>query len=118
MRALLSPSPDTNWEPEPCLLWNKLWDPSGDHNPWTSEGEVYLEKHGVPFRPRWVQLVGVLHMLDQAFKGKPVLCLDTVGLGKTLQYILFISLLSYYRLYYSQNQCFPGMFRTCLLLLE
>lgn len=63
-----------------------------------------------PLRPTWHQLVGILRMLELAFEGKPVLLMDEVGVGKTLQGAGFIAMLEFYRQYHSTHHKYPGAF--------
>jgi SNF2 family DNA or RNA helicase len=92
-------------------LFNGTLDPQGVHDPWTEEGRVWLESgNGEPLLLRQYQLVGVVKMVQNAFAGKPVLLMDAVGLGKTIQVIAVIAVLSWYREYYDQHNRFPGAF--------
>ncbi|KAI0037453.1 hypothetical protein FA95DRAFT_1506960 [Auriscalpium vulgare] len=68
------------------------------------------EGNGVPLVPHWHQLVGICRMLDCAFEGKPVLLMDDVGLGKTLQVIGFFAMLAWYREERRQDRPYPGQF--------
>jgi hypothetical protein len=64
---------------------------------------TYEELH-----PLWHQLVGILRMLELAFDGKPVLLMDEVGVGKTLQATGFACMLHYYRAYYEREGKYPN----------
>ncbi|PCH35827.1 nucleoside triphosphate hydrolase protein [Wolfiporia cocos MD-104 SS10] len=75
----------------PCF--NSKEDPLG-HNPWTLEGLEAL----------------VLKMMRCTINGDPVLLMDKVGVGKTMQAVMFIVLRVYYREYFTQHGKFPGMF--------
>ncbi|KAI6029042.1 P-loop containing nucleoside triphosphate hydrolase protein [Pisolithus microcarpus] len=107
-------------------LWQKLgladkripffqrWtDPDGLIDPWSPEGQAWLntstsKRHEL--EPRWHQLVGIYRMLERTFEGKPVLLMDGVGLGKTLQVLGTIACLAYYRHVYKEKGVFPGDF--------
>ncbi|KAF8265968.1 hypothetical protein EI94DRAFT_1474545, partial [Lactarius quietus] len=58
---------------------------------------------------RWHQLVGVTRMVQCTQTSKPVLLMDDVRLGKTLQVITFFAIISYYRKFYEVKQKYPGM---------
>lgn len=91
-------------------FFNALQDPYGNHDPWTEEGEDWFKSSGRGERLalRWHQLVGVTRMVQNAFSGKPILLMDEVGLGKTIQVTALIAILAFYREYYTANGCFPG----------
>ncbi|EIM88645.1 uncharacterized protein STEHIDRAFT_109021 [Stereum hirsutum FP-91666 SS1] len=76
-----------------------------DHVEWFKD-----EKNGVVLTPRWHQLVAMLAMIEMAFDGKPVAVLDEVGIGKTIQTIGVIMLLTWYREFYTKKGHFPGAF--------
>lgn len=95
-------------------------DPDAQISPWSEEGRKWLENPASPrqqLRPRWHQLVGVFRMLERAFEGKPILLMDGVGLGKTLQVLGAITCLAWYKEYYEQNKGFPGHFGESFLIL-
>ncbi|KAI5993055.1 hypothetical protein F5J12DRAFT_698839, partial [Pisolithus orientalis] len=58
----------------------------------------------------WHQLIGIYCMLESVFKGKPILLMDGVGLGKTLQVLGVIVCLTYYWYVYMKKKAFPGDF--------
>ncbi|PCH38798.1 hypothetical protein WOLCODRAFT_59536, partial [Wolfiporia cocos MD-104 SS10] len=92
----------------PCF--NSKEDPLG-HDPWTPEGlEALKADTALPLNPRWHQYIGVLKMMRCAINGDPVLLMDKVGVGKTMQAVMFIALRVYYREYFTQHGKFPGMF--------
>lgn len=72
-------------------------------------GDILNHRY-VRFTPLWHQLVGVFVMLHNAFEGKPVLLMDGVGLGKTLQSLMVICMLRFYRQYYAERREYPGIF--------
>lgn len=78
--------------------------------PWSAEGHEILKNEGVLLRPFWHQLVGVAAMLDRAFAGKPVLLLDEVGVGKTMQVIGFISMITMFRDLQKEGKGLPGAY--------
>lgn len=86
-------------------------------DPWTEEGTAWLRipSNGEPLVLHWHQLVGVVKMVENAFSGKPVLLMDGVGLGKTIQMAGFIAVLSWYRDYFATHGRFPGKFGPCSL---
>jgi SNF2 family DNA or RNA helicase len=93
-------------------FFNKKMDPDGQHDPWTEEGHNWFEQseNGIPLQLRWHQLVGVVKMMENAFLGKPILLMDGVGLGKTIQVAAFLALLIWFREYYQVHGKFPGKF--------
>ncbi|KAF8422282.1 P-loop containing nucleoside triphosphate hydrolase protein [Boletus edulis BED1] len=100
--------------PEKKLPFMQKWTDSGATiDPWSAEGQAWLEDERsdrLPLKPRWHQLVGIYRMLERAFEGKPVLLMDGVGLGKTLQVLGTIACLTFYRNHYSSHKKFPGQF--------
>jgi hypothetical protein len=91
-------------------FFNATQDPFSNNDPWTKEGHQWLKENGKDLELRWHQLVGVVKMLYNAFAGRPVLLMDEVGLGKTIQLTACIAILAYYRDYYATHQRFPGAF--------
>ncbi|KAG1741204.1 P-loop containing nucleoside triphosphate hydrolase protein [Suillus occidentalis] len=89
-------------------FFNLLQDPYGNCDPWTEDGQTWLKENGEPLALRWHQLVGLVKMVDNAFCGMPVLLMDEVGLGKTIQVTALIAVLSFYREFYSMHNRFPG----------
>ena len=50
------------------------------------EWDAWVKKGNVgPLKPKWHQVVGVYAMLTNMLEGKPVLLMDEVGVGKTMQ---------------------------------
>jgi hypothetical protein len=49
-------------------------------------------------------------MMHLNFQNLPILLMDDVGVGKTLQLVGFIALLTYFRAYYDEHGSFPGEF--------
>ncbi|KAJ7914639.1 P-loop containing nucleoside triphosphate hydrolase protein [Mycena leptocephala] len=95
-------------------FFNTKLDPTGLHNPWTEEGNAFFEddrNSKINLTPRWHQLVGLYKMMNMAFIAEPVVLMDEVGLGKTLQIIALVACLAYYRDYYHQKKYFPGAFK-------
>jgi hypothetical protein len=91
---------------------SRVQDPNSNHDPWDERDREWFKdpSNTVPFSPRWHQLVGVVKMLENAFKGLPVLLMDEVGLGKTLQITCLFAVLAYYREYHKLHTRFPGAF--------
>lgn len=98
--------------PEECIpVFNKLLDKEGLRNPhtdpqWFKEPQETI----VPLQPRWHQMLGAQEMLTAAFKGDSTLLMDEVGLGKTMQMVMVIALLDWFRQYWEQHKKFPGAF--------
>lgn len=61
---------------------------------------------------RWHQWVGIHKMVTNAFAGKPILLMDDVGIGKTLQVIATVAVLRWYRHHKRDQGRFPGEFGT------
>ncbi|KAG1833201.1 P-loop containing nucleoside triphosphate hydrolase protein [Suillus subalutaceus] len=89
-------------------FFNLLQDPYGNCDPWTEDGQAWLKENGESLALRWHQLVGLVKMVNNAFCGMPVLLMDEVGLGKTIQVTALIAILSFYREFYAVHNCFPG----------
>ncbi|KAG1793303.1 P-loop containing nucleoside triphosphate hydrolase protein [Suillus plorans] len=89
-------------------FFNLLQDSYGNCDPWTDHGQTWLKENGEPLALRWHQLVGLAKMVKNAFCEMPVLLMDEVGLGKTIQVTALIAVLSFYREFYSVHRCFPG----------
>ena len=88
-------------------------DPTGKLNSWENLEEFLAAKAAgklIPLEVKWHQMVGIHKMITNAFEGKPVLLMDEVGVGKTLQVIATILMLANFRDYYDQNHNFPGSF--------
>lgn len=115
LRAL---SEDQLWEqlgfPNKALPFFQEWtDPDAMIESWTDAGEKWLQTaDGGRERlvPRWHQLVGILRMLQRGFDRQPVLVMDGVGIGKTLQAIGLIACLAFYRNHFEKHGHFPGIF--------
>lgn len=93
-------------------FFNAYVDPQGVHDPWSEEGRQWLKsrRHREPLLLRPYQVVGVVKNVSNAFAGKAILLMDAVGLGKTIQVIATIAILTYYREYYDAHGKFPGAF--------
>lgn len=91
-------------------FFNASQDPYGNCDPWTEEGQNWFTdtRNGEPLALRWHQLVGLVKMLKNAFEGSPILLMDDVGLGKTIQVTALIALLAFYREFYTIHKRFPG----------
>jgi len=90
--------------------FNTTIDPHG-HNPW--EHPEYMEKNAEtlrPMAPRWHQLVGIVKLVEQAFRGEPLMLMDEVGIGKTMQVFGCISVITFFREFYAEHGYFPGAF--------
>ncbi|KAH8986189.1 P-loop containing nucleoside triphosphate hydrolase protein, partial [Lactarius hatsudake] len=62
-----------------------------------------------PLSLRWHQVVGVVKMMECALTSQPVLLMDDIGLGKTMQVLMFFCVLAYYRDYYRAEKTYPGL---------
>ncbi|EED80842.1 predicted protein, partial [Postia placenta Mad-698-R] len=86
-----------------------LQDPDGTFDAWTKQGQAVLKgSKATLLTPRWHQLVGLLKLLDNLFLGKPMLLMDEVGIGKTMQAVGLCAMYDYARQYYVEHECFPG----------
>lgn len=93
-------------------LFNVDLDSDGLHDRWDRREDTWFADKAnlVPLEPRWHQLVGILKMLKLAFEGKPIMLMDEVGVGKTMQVVGLIAMLAYYRDFWEKNQDYPGIF--------
>jgi len=92
-------------------FFNERYDSLNGRDGWSDANVAEeIEQSGEKLVPRWHQLVGIAKMLTNAFTRKPVLLMDDVGIGKTLQVVGLIVVLSYYREYHLQHKKFPGYF--------
>ncbi|KAH8986474.1 hypothetical protein EDB92DRAFT_1760488, partial [Lactarius akahatsu] len=57
----------------------------------------------------WHQLVGVVKMLERGMTSQPVLLMDDVGLGKTVQVLAFFVMLAYYWEAYAETGKYLGI---------
>lgn len=97
-------------EEQTVPFFNTREDPAGS-DPWTEEGIAALNhKDAKPFGPRWHQLVGVMKLLDNMFNDQPVLLMDDVGVGKTMQVIAFVCFRAFFFAFYQKHQRFPGKY--------
>jgi hypothetical protein len=99
-------------------FFNERRDPTGAHDPWLKDDEEWFRDpaNTTPLALRWHQLVGVVKMVLNAFEAKPILQMDGVGLGKTIQMVAFIAVLVFFHEYHNANGCFPGAFGAFLSL--
>lgn len=110
-------TPDKVWNALGCgetraiPFFNRRDDPMGTVEPWSEEGLNFQQTNmGTPLEPRWHQLLGIIKMLQNMFEGRPILLMDEVGVGKTLQVIGFICFRAFFRQYYTRYHRYPGMF--------
>lgn len=105
--------------PDKQLPFFQHWtDPDAMIDPWSEEGQQWLtstQSGCHPLKPRWHQLIGIYRMLERAFEGKPVLLMDGVSLGKTLQVVGTIACLAFYRESFKRSGKFPGDFGVCVM---
>jgi hypothetical protein len=93
-------------------FFNTLQDRDGVRDPWDEKNREYFAQpdNCLSLAPLWHQVVGVLGIVERVFKGNPVLLMDEVGLGKTMQMVGVICVLAYFREYYEKHGRFPGSF--------
>ncbi|KAG1785036.1 P-loop containing nucleoside triphosphate hydrolase protein [Suillus plorans] len=111
-------SEDDLWEylglPEKRLpFFQRRSDPDAAIDPWSEEGQRWLDDSKSPAQslaPRWHQLVGILRLIDRFLDGKPVMLMDGVGVGKTMQAVGLIACLAHYKEHYRKHGKFPGKF--------
>lgn len=85
------------WRHELGLLPDEIWDfQSFDSNDELTEAEAKT-KRLVPLNPHWHQFVGVAAAVKRIFNGNNILLADGVGVGKTCEAFMLMSLLRYYR---------------------
>ncbi|KDQ63886.1 hypothetical protein JAAARDRAFT_118513 [Jaapia argillacea MUCL 33604] len=92
--------------------FNAFIDPSGrtpkTHKEWfQSADETELE----PLRLKWHQLIALVTLLFRAFEGKPMLLMDDVGVGKTIQILALFATIAYFHDHRIKHGKFPGVFR-------
>jgi hypothetical protein len=111
-------SEDELWEdlgmPEKKLpFFQTRSDPDAAVDPWSEDGQQWLDNPASPAQnlaPRWHQLVGILRLIDRVLDGRPVMLMDGVGVGKTMQAVGLIACLAHYREHYRKHGKFPGKF--------
>lgn len=97
-------------------FFNDFLDPSAILEP--RDGEEWVKyikdpnSDKLPCRPKWHQLVGIYMLLDAAFDGKPMMLMDEVGIGKTMQIFALIAWLGWFHEFYESKKYFPGTFST------
>ncbi|KAH7919437.1 hypothetical protein BV22DRAFT_1023013 [Leucogyrophana mollusca] len=93
-------------------FFQKRTDPTASVDPWMPEGEAWLKSSPLAqeLAPCWHQLVGILFMVDKMLKSDPVLLMDEVGVGKTMQAIGLIAIRSHFYDHYHTHNRFPGIF--------
>jgi hypothetical protein len=96
---------------ETISFFNHHQDPYGLHDPWTEEGQEWFNdaQNRATLTLCWHQQVGVTKMLMNTSAGKPILLMHGVGLGKTIQSMSLIALLTYYHGYYANHGSFPSV---------
>lgn len=95
-------------------LFQEYVDPTSSIDGWSDGGQAWLRddtnKQRERLQVRWHQWVGIYKMIDQYLNGLPVLLMDGVGLGKTIQALGFIVVLNHFHEYHKRMKCFPGKF--------
>ncbi|KAG2150754.1 uncharacterized protein EDB93DRAFT_1103448 [Suillus bovinus] len=82
-------------------------------DPWSEGGQRWLDDPTSPAQilsPWWHQLVGILRLIDRFLDGKPVMLMDGVGVGKTMQAVGLIACLAHYKEHYRKHKKFPEKF--------
>ena len=93
--------------------FNIIYDKTGLHNPWEHQDWFQENTNSEDIgclEPRWHQLVGIVRMLQQAFRGESTLLMDDVGIGKTFQVAGVIVMLAFFRDFYTEHKQYPGAF--------
>jgi hypothetical protein len=88
-------------------------DPDAAIDPWSEEGQQWLDDPTSltqKLAPWWHQLVGILRLIDRVLDCEPVMLMDGVGVGKTMQAVGLIACLAHYREHYRKHGKFPGKF--------
>jgi len=88
-------------------------DPDAAVDSWSKDGQQWLDNPAGPAQnlaPRWHQLVGILRLIDRVLDSRPVMLMDGVGVGKTVQAVGLIACLAHYREHYRKHGKFPGKF--------
>lgn len=107
-------------EDEGLPYFNLHEDPESRWDPWSDEWqEWYVTQYDSEtpewrdLCPRWHQLVGIFKMLINMFEGRPVLLMDEVGVGKTLQVLGFLAMRAYCIEQHRVTGRYPGYFGEC-----
>jgi hypothetical protein len=99
---------------EKKLPFFQVWsDPDAVTDPWSKEGQQWLDNLTnliQSLAPWWHQLVSILKMIDRVLDCEPVMLMDGVGVGKTMQAVGLIACLAHYREHYRKHRKFPGKF--------
>ena len=97
--------------------FNEYEHPNGELEPWSKEFKDWLQTQSVSdapewreLNPRWHQLVGILKMLINTFEGRPVLLMDEVGVGKTMQVLGYIAMRAFLYEAHNAHGTYPGLF--------
>lgn len=89
--------------------FNKWIDVVGGTDPWDDSDNDNTNGRQL-LLPHWHQLIGMVKILDNLFDGKPILLMDGVGLGKTLQVVGVFALIAWYRDVKTKTGDYPGIF--------
>ncbi|EJF58184.1 hypothetical protein DICSQDRAFT_25821, partial [Dichomitus squalens LYAD-421 SS1] len=81
-------------------------------DPWDTENwaSFLASGEGVKLEPRWHQLVGLVKIMRHVIEGKPLLLMDQVGVGKTLQIVAAITTYGLFHRYFQTHKKFPGAY--------
>ncbi|KDQ50051.1 hypothetical protein JAAARDRAFT_84325, partial [Jaapia argillacea MUCL 33604] len=91
--------------------FNRFIDPSG-RNPKTDKAwfDCASQEQLEPLQLRWHQLIGLITLLGRVFDGKPLLLMDDVGIGKTIQIVALFATLAFFHDHRLKHGKFPGIF--------
>ena len=118
-------SPERLWrvlgrDEQTLPYFNRYEQPGGQLDPWSNEFEEWLQTQRASdspewreLNPRWHQLVGILKMLINTFEGRPVLLMDEVGIGKTMQVLGYIAMHAFLYEAHKAHGRYPGLFGEC-----
>ncbi|PSS32203.1 hypothetical protein PHLCEN_2v2030, partial [Hermanssonia centrifuga] len=93
--------------------FNQYCDANGCVDPWSAEWDHFLndpQSVKEAIIPRWHQVIGVRKMVDMFFDQSPLLLMDQVGIGKTMQLVGLIAVLAYFIDYHDKHHKFPGAY--------
>lgn len=115
VEAFQTKSIDDMWKylglPGAIPLFNSESDPDGVVDPWSDEwAQFAASDKAEKLVPRWHQLVGMAKLMERCIEGEPVMLMDEVGVGKTMQIVGAIALYAIYREYFAMHGKFPGHF--------
>jgi hypothetical protein len=93
----------------PGLFPDMLSGPAACGDRW-EDPNALTDSELVPLNLSHRQVVGIVQMLLNAFKARPIINNDDVGVGKTFQVLGFIAVLSWFHTYRKRTGHFPGLY--------